>query len=163
MIVIVKIAKEKLREKYKRTRLGMNKQEVYLKSMSICNKLLAEVDWPKVKKLHIYVPIGKLNEVDTAELLTRIRSQYPLINIATTGPSKNESVPSQKFDLIIVPALAFDKNNYRLGWGGGWYDRFLAAQPRALKIGLGFQNGFIKESFPYEPHDIPLDKIITEV
>jgi 5-formyltetrahydrofolate cyclo-ligase len=69
----------------------------------------------------------------------------------------------EKFDLILVPCLAFDKDNYRLGWGGGFYDRFLAAQPKALKIGLCYQNGFVKEGLTHQPHDIPLDKIITEV
>jgi 5-formyltetrahydrofolate cyclo-ligase len=55
-----------------------------------------------------------------------------------------------------------DKNNHRLGFGGGFYDRFLAGQPKARKIGLAFEIGFITSNFPAEAHDVKLDMIITE-
>jgi 5,10-methenyltetrahydrofolate synthetase len=67
-----------------------------------------------------------------------------------------------RFDVLIVPVLGFDKNNHRLGFGGGFYDRFLAGQPKARKIGLAFEIGFITSNFPAEAHDVKLDMIITE-
>jgi 5,10-methenyltetrahydrofolate synthetase len=75
---------------------------------------------------------------------------------------KKSKPPTSKFDLIIIPCLAFDGDLCRLGWGGGWYDRFLAGQPEAMKIGLAYQNSLVEAGLPREAHDIPLDKIITE-
>lgn len=61
----------------------------------------------------------------------------------------------------IIPGLAFTPDGKRLGYGGGWYDRFLAAaKPGSLKIGVchGFQ---LVETIPVEAHDIRLDRTIT--
>jgi 5-formyltetrahydrofolate cyclo-ligase len=67
-------------------------------------------------------------------------------------------------DLILVPVLAFDKLGYRLGQGGGYYDRTLAAL-RAVKsvvaVGLAYAGQEIDE-VPYEDHDAKLDWIVTE-
>jgi len=57
--------------------------------------------------------------------------------------------------------LGFDKTLNRIGYGGGYYDKFLANQPDAQKIGVCFEQGKV-EHIPAEPHDIPLDIIITE-
>ena len=71
------------------------------------------------------------------------------------------SEPKQKelLDLIIVPALAVDKKNYRLGYGGGFYDRFLAGI-NAKKI-VCLSKDLILESVCPEEHDIQIDIIIT--
>ena len=61
-------------------------------------------------------------------------------------------------DFIIVPALAVDKNNYRLGYGGGFYDRFLC-DINCTKVVCVAENLFVETVFP-EKHDIVLDKII---
>jgi 5-formyltetrahydrofolate cyclo-ligase len=65
------------------------------------------------------------------------------------------------FDVIIVPMLGFDTSLQRIGWGGGYYDKFLATQPKAKKIGVCYSIGEV-ERIPAEPHDIPLDMIMTE-
>lgn len=62
-------------------------------------------------------------------------------------------------DVIIVPMLGFNRRKYRLGRGGGFYDRLLA-QNNALTIGLAFADD--ERQFEPEPHDIPLNHIITE-
>ncbi len=68
--------------------------------------------------------------------------------------------PSNKIlDLILVPALAVDKNNYRLGYGGGFYDRFLKNKP-CTKIVCIPSKLIIKTVYP-ESFDIPVDKIIN--
>ncbi|MGH7156833.1 MAG: 5-formyltetrahydrofolate cyclo-ligase, partial [Candidatus Saccharimonadales bacterium] len=95
-------------------------------------------------------------------VLKRLQSQSDL-KIHILGQARDTEITTAKFDLILVPVLAFDKENYRLGWGGGFYDKFLANQPQALKIGLGFQDGLVEQGLPHEPHDVPLDKVITEV
>jgi 5-formyltetrahydrofolate cyclo-ligase len=65
---------------------------------------------------------------------------------------------------ILVPLLAFDKGGFRLGYGGGYYDRTLAglrARGHVLAIGIAY-GGQETESLPREPHDQPLDMIVTE-
>ena len=58
--------------------------------------------------------------------------------------------------------VGFDAANYRLGYGGGYFDRTLAAlSPRPIAIGLGFELSRLATIFP-QPHDIPLDLIVTE-
>lgn len=63
-------------------------------------------------------------------------------------------------DLIIVPGLAFNSGKFRLGYGGGYYDYFLSSKPNAVKIGL-FYTFQLENNLMTEPHDIPLDYIIT--
>jgi 5-formyltetrahydrofolate cyclo-ligase len=63
---------------------------------------------------------------------------------------------------LLVPLVGFDAAGYRLGFGGGYYDRTLAAlDPKPLTIGVGYEFGRLKTIYP-QPHDIPLDAIVTE-
>lgn len=65
-------------------------------------------------------------------------------------------------DLLVVPLVGFDRQGYRLGYGGGFYDRTIAAMPkRPHTIGVGFAFGRLETIYP-QPHDIPLERIITE-
>jgi 5-formyltetrahydrofolate cyclo-ligase len=63
-------------------------------------------------------------------------------------------------DLVLVPGLAFDRQGNRLGYGGGYYDRFLV-KVTALKIGL-VPEALIVDEIPCEPHDIPMDILLTD-
>ncbi len=64
--------------------------------------------------------------------------------------------------VLLIPPVGFGPHGYRLGYGGGYYDRTLAAlQPQPLKIGLAFEISRIETIRP-QPHDIPLDFVITE-
>ena len=63
---------------------------------------------------------------------------------------------------LLVPLLGFDAAGYRLGYGGGYYDRTLAfLDPKPLTIGVGYELGRLETIYP-QPHDIPLDAIVTE-
>lgn len=63
---------------------------------------------------------------------------------------------------LLIPPLGFDAQGYRLGYGGGYFDRTLAAmQPQPLKIGVAFEVSRIPTVHP-QPHDVPLDFIVTE-
>lgn len=71
-------------------------------------------------------------------------------------------VDERSVDVWIIPGLAFSRSGARLGYGGGWYDRFLAkADPSALSIGVAYPFQ-IEESLPLEPHDIPLSDIVFD-
>lgn len=64
--------------------------------------------------------------------------------------------------VLLIPLVAFDVAGYRLGYGGGYFDRTLAAvTPRPLTVGVGFDLGAVADIRP-QRHDIPLDLIVTE-
>lgn len=71
------------------------------------------------------------------------------------------AINPQQIDLAIIPGVAFDRRGNRLGSGKGYYDRLLPALPRlTLKVGLAF-NCQLLSQIPVEPHDFPLDVIVT--
>lgn len=64
--------------------------------------------------------------------------------------------------LLFVPCVGYAPGGYRLGYGGGFYDRTLSSlSPRPFTVGLGFTQGFIEDFLP-EPHDVPLDAILND-
>ncbi|MGL4738097.1 MAG: 5-formyltetrahydrofolate cyclo-ligase [Cellulosilyticaceae bacterium] len=73
--------------------------------------------------------------------------------------SGREVIPDEK-TLIIVPGLAFDRQCQRLGYGGGFYDRYLATYPTRT-MGLAFSFSIV-EDLPRADYDLPLDSIVTE-
>ena len=72
----------------------------------------------------------------------------------------SEPVSAEILDLIIVPALAIDKNNYRLGYGGGFYDKFLSKNP-GIKTLVPICSKFVYEKLPHEDFDVPVDYAVT--
>jgi 5,10-methenyltetrahydrofolate synthetase len=65
-------------------------------------------------------------------------------------------------DVAIVPLLGFDAQGYRLGYGGGYFDRTLAAaRPRPLAIGVAYEMARLATIYP-QPHDVPMDFVVTE-
>lgn len=86
------------------------------------------------------------------------------LGIAEPRPELVEraALPSGAIDLAIVPGVAFDRSGQRLGYGGGFYDRFLALEaPQALRVGLGFSVQLV-ERLPVLPHDMGLDLLFLE-
>lgn len=181
-------SKAKLREKLKAQRSNLSLADVKRLSSRIVKHVLRTVDWQKVKNLHVYLPIKEQNEVDTWPLIARLAHERPYITIAVprlksgqmeavvpdshtkmkpsrfgiTEPVGGRVLPkSFKFDVIIVPMIGFDEHGHRLGYGGGYYDRFLKTQPQAQTIGLCYDLGFIKKS-PHEAGDAVLKQIITQ-
>ncbi len=71
-----------------------------------------------------------------------------------------ESVSSDILDVVIVPALAVDTNNFRLGYGGGFYDRFLKGS-KAYSI-VPVPQKLIVEKLPVDDFDVPVDCVVTE-
>ncbi len=76
------------------------------------------------------------------------------------GPEAPEMVP----DILLVPLLAFDGRGYRLGWGGGFYDRTLSrlrAAGNVNAVGIAYQGQKV-DSVPHSSHDEPLDRVVTD-
>jgi 5,10-methenyltetrahydrofolate synthetase len=84
--------------------------------------------------------------------MTRDRHGIPIPAVeATTVP-----------DLVLLPLVAFDEQGYRLGYGGGYFDRTLATlAPRPQAIGVGFELARVSSVRPQD-HDVPLDAVVTE-
>lgn len=80
--------------------------------------------------------------------------------ILTVKKNSRKFLDAEKIDCVIVPGAAFDVRGYRLGLGGGYYDRFLK-KTSAKKIALAFDFQ-ITENLPIESHDVPIDFIFTE-
>lgn len=75
-------------------------------------------------------------------------------------PATSDRVTPQ---VLLIPCVGIDAQRYRLGYGGGFYDRTLALlQPKPFTVGLGFAQGFLPDLEP-EAHDIPLDAILNEL
>ena len=88
---------------------------------------------------------------------TLVRSPY-----GPMEPSRREPVPVEELDVVILPGLAFDRDGYRLGQGGGHYDRFLARPGlRALLVGLGFHFQVV-DRVPRDRNDRPVHLVVTD-
>ena len=88
--------------------------------------------------------------------------QYGAYNIREPKPECSPAINIKDLDVVIVPAVAYDKNCYRLGYGGGFYDRFLEnLRKDAVTIGIAFDLQIFDE-VPKESHDAQLDYIVTE-
>ncbi len=152
------------------------KEERQKYSKIICEKLLPYLQG---KKILSYVPIR--SEVDVSHINETFDVAYPyikengkmdalqpendhfLINkyqIREPDPSFSAFVDPSVLQVIIVPLLAFDVNRQRLGYGGGYYDRYLK-NTDALKIGVAYEVQKTDLDLRQE-HDVPLDLIITE-
>lgn len=84
------------------------------------------------------------------------------MGILEPSPEKSTSVLPAKIDLAVVPGVAFDLRGYRLGYGGGYFDRLLPRFERqTMTVGLAFEVQLVG-SLPVSSHDVPVKKIITE-
>ena len=158
-------------------------------SNKILASCLTTIDWPSITAIHTYVPIAGSGEVDTWPLLRQVWREHhhiatfvpvilhgELISVKVDSGSIWQAgkygIPEPQvvspvnqnatWQAVIVPVVGFDDKGYRLGYGTGYYDRFLIRQPGTLTIGLAYQSGLIDEGLPREPHDVPLKMIITE-
>ena len=146
-------------------------------------RLLQAVDLSRYETLGVYCAMrGEINILDVAaEHIARGgRVAVPVVvekaapvefwrwwpGIAMTRGVWNIPVPARREsllpDALIVPLLGFDAALYRLGYGGGYYDRTLAqTAPKPYCVGLGFQSGELASIYP-QTHDIPMNRIVTE-
>lgn len=160
------MTKQDLRNQLQSQRAEMTLPQVIEKSEQILAGVLTILKNLKFNSLHCYEPIAKLHEVDISELfdlpdvaLFTSRKLADSWHIVSVIDDMAHDQPD--LDVIIVPMLGFDKKLHRIGYGGGYYDRLLAQYPKALKIGVCYEQGRL-EQVPAEPHDIPMNVIVTE-
>lgn len=106
---------------------------------------------------HFFLP--RVNGVDL-EILPYEESRLELGSFHIEEPTGNNTVDPSEIELIVVPAVAYDRKGNRLGRGKGFYDRLLKTT-KATKIGVGYEFQLYDE-IPTEPHDVGMDIIITQ-
>ena len=75
-------------------------------------------------------------------------------------PVSGETLPPEKLDLVLVPGVAFDQSGNRLGFGKGYFDRFLA-KCLCPAVGLAYELQLV-DAIEARPHDVPMNRIVTE-
>ncbi len=179
------MTKRELRIKYKYLRSLLSDDEIAELSLSISNNILELPIWEH-SCFHIFLPIVSQNEVDTEYILhvlagkdknivvsksdfTTREMQHFLLTDATKlvvneygipEPVNGIEVASENLDVVFVPLLAFDLDGNRVGYGKGFYDRFLTQCPKAIKVGLSFYEAepFCSDVFE---SDVKLDYCVT--
>ncbi|CAG9046187.1 hypothetical protein NVRI1_00533 [Chlamydia abortus] len=119
-------------------------------NINLANQILIEyfsLALPKIDN-HELTPVQVPSLNDLAKIVHPLRlAEFDLPHISP-----------QEITHVLVPALAFDEDNYRLGYGGGCYDRWLAKYPHLISIGIGFKEQKTA-SLPRESHDMPLSQV----
>lgn len=153
--------KTALREQYLSARRQLTEEQASRHAVAIARRLQDFVIWEDVGRLHVYRSRSEWREVDTSWLEPYVAANWPHVELTIGDLSRTALLPDESFDVIIVPLVAFDERCNRLGFGGGWYDRFLAMQPQAQTIGLAYE---LQQAplLPTEPHDIALDHVVTQ-
>lgn len=176
-----------LRKEYLEKRLALSAKELKKGNEAIL-KHFCRIDFGKVRYLHSYLPIREKNEVDTLLLIDWLKENYPAIRIVVPKsdfqnnvmshfalekvelrvgrygipePVSGEEVAIKSIDMALVPLIALDRSGQRVGYGRGFYDRFLlACRPDVETIGLSFFDP-VERIEDAGPLDVPLKKCIS--
>jgi len=164
-------------------RNSLSKSEILEKSNKIKSSLFDLESYKKSKTAMFFVSFG--SEVNTHDIIKESIGRKTLVVPKVIEHEIEPSVildfdsliPSGKFGilepieimkiayknigLVLVPGIAFDKEGHRLGYGFGYYDKFLKKVPKAVKIGLCFDFQVV-DKVPREEHDVAVDFIVTE-
>jgi 5-formyltetrahydrofolate cyclo-ligase len=178
--------KKELRSKYKTYRKFLSEKDIDEMSLAIANKVLTLPIWEKTY-FHLFLPIEEQKEVNTEFILHLLSGKDKEICISksdfesrkmahylltdNTKIQKNDynipepvdglQVPVNKLEVVFVPLLAFDKNGNRVGYGKGFYDKFLSeCNSDTIKIGLSFFEPEELISDVFEG-DVKLDYCVT--
>lgn len=127
-----------------------------------------------------FVYVSFRSEVNTAELVRRLRAAGKRVCLPKIAGKEMFAAPysenrirnafgieepvsggDEPCEVAVTPLLAVDGEGYRLGYGGGYYDRYFAAHPNALRVGLCYA-GQAAEKLPHGKFDVPLHAIVTE-
>jgi len=181
--------KAELRRMFLERRAALSHVRRIALDQSIADRFLDGFDLSSVFKLHSFVPISKFSEIDTSIILKRIWAYFRHIGVVAprVDPEKNElrnfiftseteliesawgireptgnvAVSPGEIDLVLVPLLCFDKRGNRVGYGKGYYDKFLnECRPDCLKVGLSYFPP-VDEIVDIGSHDVPLDYCVT--
>jgi 5-formyltetrahydrofolate cyclo-ligase len=118
--------------------------------------------WAEGKHVAVPVCIPQTHTLLVSELTSFEELRDGFYGIKEPMEEYMRPVSPEQLDLIIVPAVAYDRCGYRIGYGGGYYDRFLSSLDKDIvTIGIAFDIQIVGE-VPVQPFDIPVDMVITE-
>lgn len=182
------MTKAEARQEYLKRRLALNDAGRDILNLQIYNRFFAAGYLDQVKTVHIFLSMERTREPDTWQILDRIRREFPHVRLVV--PRMNEGytldhfyfeglhqlkqnefgilepsggIPANvnKIDFVFVPLAAFDEEGNRVGYGKGYYDKFLSTcRPDCLKAGLSFFEA-VDYFSDVEEHDVPLDVCFT--
>lgn len=177
--------KDEYRRQALAERRALNAVVLSDRSQILADLFFSHFDLSAIRLLHVFLPLVDRGEPDTWIIIRKIQQVQPNIQIAvpkvfdqtlqhflleeskiSTGsfgiqePKESTEVAPKEIDLVLVPVLLGDRTGNRLGYGKGFYDRFLSdCRANCLKIGLSILPAV--DVIPAESHDIPLDALIT--
>ena len=180
----VREEKRALRRKFAAERQAIPEKERLEKSRAICNNFLSSMAYDHSDTVLLYYSIN--SEVDTQELIDSVLASGKRLALPVCRENSEmifryiesredltkgffsalepkaglEEFKEARHAICVIPAIAFDKEGYRIGYGKGYYDMFLKDMT-ALKIGVCHSFQLVDE-IPSEPHDIKMDMIVTE-
>ena len=180
----LKEEKRALRKRVLAVRDALDPEERRARSAALLARLLDLPQWKRARTVHLFASFG--SEVDTLPLLRALlaegrRAVLPRVagrrllqhcllryeadlvpgaySIPEPGPRCPE-LPPAEVELVLVPGVAFDRSGGRLGYGGGFYDAFLAAC-QAPRVALAFALQLVPR-VPREAHDLGVHAVVTE-
>lgn len=185
----VETSKATLRTRFQAYRTSLDPAERAARSRQILDRLATLPELRTAETVHAYWPMVESGEVDTRPLLRTLaaagrRLVLPVVTSFEAGrpvmehrcfegeallrtnrwgveePIGGETVPPGAIDVVLAPALGAACDGHRIGHGRGYYDAFLRTCP-APAVGLLYAATLV-DAVPVEPHDIPLDVIVTE-
>tara|TARA_R110002126_G_scaffold77796_2_gene193905 strand:- start:7462 stop:8013 length:552 start_codon:yes stop_codon:yes gene_type:complete len=177
--------KSELRKIYKLKRNALTFEEIQVLQENIYQQIY-DLDVSEVKNIHIFLTLQKFKEINTTPIIDYFRKHKKRIIVSKSDftnntlthfyleenteivlskygipePKNAESILETEIDLVFVPLLISDEKNYRVGYGKGFYDRFLSnCRKDCKKIGLNFFKPILKINDVNE-FDIALDVVI---
>ncbi len=182
------VSKTEIRKTVLQARNAMTREEITAGSLAILKRLVDLEEIRRVSTLMVYLGFG--SEVVTDGLILWGWGEGKRIVVPVCRPESREltacridgfdelesghygirepkagfirPVPRGEIEAVVVPAVAFDRRGYRVGYGGGYYDRFLPEAPQAARIGAVFARQIVA-AIPADPHDVTVDRVVTDV
>lgn len=185
------MTKSGLRRTYLSKRKNLDPGSIQQLTQAISANLTAFLRDKSFTTVHIFLTQARNNEVDTLKIIDALRDAFSNLRVAAPfvvpgtrdmlhfsispgskfihntwqipepDPAAELQVLPKEIDVVIIPMLAFDKQGFRVGYGGGFYDRFLPqCRPETWKIGLSFF-GPVDKIADLDNFDVPMNACIT--
>jgi 5-formyltetrahydrofolate cyclo-ligase len=160
--------KRRLRGRMEERRAALSTADADVRSRAACERAVALPAFLAARHVVAYVALGR--ELDPAMLIARARAAGKAVYLPRTRSSPpgftaadGSALPADVTAvLFVVPGVAFDARGVRLGRGGGWYDRALAAYPGAVRLGLAYDFQVL-DLLPEAAWDVRMHAVVTDV
>ena len=170
--------KQQLRQAFRQQRRSLPKEQRLSKELALNNLFFSKCAnyFPNIKQLFCYLAIDGEPRLEIDRIGYRLALPVVRQNLLFCHWQQGEPLFAGKFTqeplgwqpvvadsqtLVLIPCIAIDRAGYRLGFGKGYYDRFLADNPQVTSIGVCFDE-FVVDSLPCEKHDRAVHFLLTD-